>query len=735
MLSEIQNWRDNMREWAKPAMFVSLPPRVGAFVRWGSQLNAKARKILLIAGSVLVASAAARAQPVDPIGDLLQGAPPEAPVEAAAVIHSGSGTLSAADAVLIRRAIDAARHGDVNGARAARDGLTDPLARKVASWVLADSDGDSIGFFELDQTRRQLADWPHAQRWRAPAERMIETSGKSPAEIVAWFAQNDPNTAQGAMALASAYKMLGRQPDAQALIHRWWRDKSFDADAQRTMLSRFSDLLTPDDHVRRVDVLLYNPQSQAARDLLPLLPADQQAAALARIALRTNASNANELAAALPATLANSPGVVFERAAYLRRHNLDNLALALVKDFPRQVTTSEQAKVIWEERRQLILDALKAGDARAAYAAADSGIGVGTEAADAEFYAGWIALTRLKEPETAAKHFATIDRIGVSPITRARALYWEGRAAEARHDQAAADGFYEAAAVHNTCFYGQLAGEKLGRKLILASDPAITPADRARFEAREAVQATRLLYDLGYRDLYRTFVLNLDDLLPASAEQALLVDLARGNGDQDLSMKAARGAAQHGFILPQRAYPYLTPPDAPGGAEAALVLAITRQESDFDPHVRSGVGARGMMQLMPSTAAIIAKRLGVSYSSGRLDEPEYNMRLGSNYLGQLVDRFSGSYVMAVAGYNAGPGRPAQWSSYCGDPRGGSTDPVDFIECIPFSETRNYVMRVLEATQVYRAKINGGSAPITLTTDLRRGSYNYAAQAAPAVVTN
>jgi soluble lytic murein transglycosylase len=165
--------------------------------------------------------------------------------------------------------------------------------------------------------------------------------------------------------------------------------------------------------------------------------------------------------------------------------------------------------------------------------------------------------------------------------------------------------------------------------------------------------------------------------------------------------------------------------------EPALVLAVTRQESGFDPLVRSGVGARGMMQLMPSTAAIVARKIGIDYSPSRLDEPDYNMRLGSSFLGQLVNQFSGSYVMAVAAYNAGPGRPTSWASYCGDPRAGGTDPIDFIECIPFSETRNYVMRVLEGMEVYRAKINGGSAPATLTSDLARGGYSYPATASVA----
>jgi soluble lytic murein transglycosylase len=131
-----------------------------------------------------------------------------------------------------------------------------------------------------------------------------------------------------------------------------------------------------------------------------------------------------------------------------------------------------------------------------------------------------------------------------------------------------------------------------------------------------------------------------------------------------------------------------------------------------------------MMQLMPATAANVARRMGVSFSPEMLDQPDYNMRLGSSFLGQLVGTFSGSYVMAVAGYNAGPGRPSQWSAFCGDPRGATSDPIDFIECIPFSETRNYVMRVMEGMQVYRAKLNGGSAPVTLSSDLRRGGYGY-----------
>jgi soluble lytic murein transglycosylase len=422
--------------------------------------------------------------------------------------------------------------------------------------------------------------------------------------------------------------------------------------------------------------------------------------------------------------VAQSPGVAFERAAYLRRKGLDMAALQEVQYFPHEVTSPDQGDRIWDERRHLVLSALRAGETKLAYAAAaDSGLTSGSDAADAEFDAGWIALCKLHDAPTAARHFANLEKIGTSPITLGRALYWEGRAAEAKGDKAAAGGFYRRAAQYHTTFYGLLAGEKLGLPLALPQDPLITPEARAKFEAREPIQATRMLFDYGPRDLFRVFVLNLDDILPSSEDEAQLIDLARNYGEMDTSMKAGRAAAQRGFILTGRAYPVRNAPDE--GAEPAFVLAITRQESGFDPSVRSGAGAAGMMQLMPSTAKILARKVGVSYSPSQLYEADYNMRLGSHYLGQIVNQFSGSYVMAAAGYNAGPGRPASWTSFCGDPRGGATDPIDFIECMPFSETRNYVMRVMENLQVYRAKLAGGSAQITLTADLKRGSYSYA----------
>lgn len=693
----------------------------------GRLLNSKAGKVVSILGAGLLMSSLAEAQTSDPIGAILDG-PPGSPAPAAGptqVVRTSSHPLSAADQAFFRQALEANRRGDLAGTRSAIASMSDALARKTATWAMIDAYSEKLGFAEIDRARRDFAGWPRGARRQLAAEKLLETSGLTPSQVIAWFGGSDPQSTQGAMALASAWRMQGRREEAAALIRRWWRDKSFEADVQRTMLARFGDVLTADDHVRRADVLLYGAQGPAARDVVAMLPADQQAAALARIALRGDAASAADTLAMLPADVAASPGVAFERAAFLRRKGLDQLAVGQLANFPREVVTPDQADRIWDERYRLVLSSLRNGDARAAYAAAaNSGLTSGGDAADAEFYAGWIALTKLNDPVAAGRHFAALEKIGTSPITRGRALYWQGRAAEARSDRTAAQRYYQAAASHSTTFYGLLAAEKLGQRLTLPADPVVSEADRLRFESQEVVQATRLLFDQGQRDLFRVFILHLDDVVPTAQEAAQLVDMARGYGDQDTSMKVVRAAAQRGLILPQRGYPVRSPPAVANGAETALVMGITRQESGFDPLVRSGVGARGMMQLMPATAQIVARQMGVSYAPGMLDEPDYNMRLGSSYLGQLVGQFSGSYVMAIAGYNAGPGRPRQWSAFCGDPRSSSSDPLDFIECIPFSETRNYVMRVMEGMQVYRAKLNGGSAPITLSSDLRRGAYGY-----------
>jgi soluble lytic murein transglycosylase len=620
-------------------------------------------------------------------------------------------------------ALAAARTGDGARVRNILEQSVDPLTRKIALWAMADATPEFMTWAQADDARHELADWPRPSRRQAAAEKLIGQSGLSAAGVLAWFGKSNPTTPEGAMALADALGQSGQKDAAAAVIRRAWRTMTFDEPTQEIILARYGALLAPADDEAREDFLLYGAQGPAAQDLLRRLSPEQQALAQARMAVRQGDPAAQSLIEALPPADQTSPGLVYERVIALRDRGDIGGALALVGYLPPTLPDEHAAERLWKHGT-LVVDALQAGDASTAYqVAARSGMSTGADAASAEFYAGWLALSKLRDPRLADVHFAKLQGAGNSPLTQSRALYWRGRAADAEGDVVAAQLFYEQAARYYTTFYGQLAATKGGKAdLVLGRDPPITSTDLASFEARDDVRAIRLFARAGNKDAVRTFVIGLSESLPTATDEAMLVDLARGYGEQELSMRVVRNAAKRGFILPERGYPVRSAPAGPDSAEAPLVLSITRQESDFDPNARSGVGARGMMQLMPGTALTVARRSGLGW--GSLEDPDFNMKVGSVYLNQLVDQFSGSYVMAAAAYNAGPSRPIQWTGLCGDPRGSSTDPLDFIECIPFSETRDYVMRILETTQVYRARLNGGRAPITLAADLKRGSYGF-----------
>ena len=621
-------------------------------------------------------------------------------------------------------AMQAARSGNAARAYELAAALSDPAARKLVTWALVDG-GARLSFEEADRARTELAGWPRPTRRLAAAERALELSSLSPSATIAWFGAREPETAEGAMALAAALQSQGRSPEALTLVRSWWRDRVFEADVQSRMLARFGPLLTVEDHVRRLDVLLYGPQGPACRALLPLVDADHRTLAEARLALRADRSDASAAIDLVPASLQADGGLAYERARYYRKRGLDGQAVAALRG--STPPTDEAALGVWPERRTIMRAALTSGDLEGAYAAAaGNGLAPGSEAyAEAEFFAGWIALSRLRDAARAEPHFANIQAAGRSPVTQSRALYWRGRAAEALGNTAAAAAWFRQGGAYTTAFYGQLAAQRAGlTTLDLPKDPQPTAAEQTAFEARDVVRAAKLLADAGERDTFRMFVLAIDDDLAAPLQLAALYDLAKRYGDQDLAMRVARAAGQKGAPLVERGWPVISVPPAAGGAETAFSLAIARQESNFDPRARS-VFARGLMQLRPSTGAMVARRLGVGYSEERLYEPVFNLTLGSTYLGGLVDTFGGSYVMAAAGYNAGPGRPAKWVGDCGDPRGGAQDPSDFIECIPFAETRNYVMRVMENMQIYRSRLAGGSAPLTLATDLKRGSWTAA----------
>jgi len=635
---------------------------------------------------------------------------------------SQSGIISSQDAALVQQGLTAARARDVVGTQSIMARISDPTARKLVEWALVDTSDKQMSYSDLALAQTDLANWPRGDSRRAAGERALDMAGQSPDAVLAFFSGTAPTTAQGAIALAGALEQTGRRQEAQALIRDWWRTQSFEEAQQSRIYARWGGWLTSDDHVTRLNMLLLGPHGPATRAMVALVPADRQAVANTVMALRT-AYAPDVIVNSLSQSQANDPAVVLERVRLLRSAGRQSEAFPLLSALPAAPSHADGQNTLWSERRNYFLDALQQGNPRAAYAAMNGhGFPSGERKVDAEFFAGWVALTKLNDPATAAQHFEVLRNASSTPITQGRALYWLGRAAEARGDRQDAQRWYQAGAEHWQTFYGQLAAEKAGATtLTLPGEPSPSAEDVNRFESNEVVRATRILGQIGEKTLMRVFAYHLDDTLPSPYDLSQLFDLMQGYGDQFGSMMVGRAASQRGFVMPERMYPIRLPQQVPGMAPNEFALAITRQESSFDPLVRSHADARGMMQLLPATAQGVARRMGRSFSSEQLWDPEVNMTLGSYHLGELMNNFGGSPLLASVGYNAGPAPPPQWTARCGDPRQAQVDPIDFIECAPFTETRNYMMRVMENMQVYRARLNGGSAPLTPSADLARGT--------------
>lgn len=649
-------------------------------------------------------------------------APQATPYSSVAPAGAQARVLSDSDAANFRQGLAAARARDVIGARDAIARTSDPAARKLIEWALIDTSAAQLPYSDLETARTALADWPRAGSRIEATERALDNANLGPDAAIQMFSRTAPTTVQGAIALAAALEQRGRQDEARSLITNWWRTRSFDQAYQSRILTRWGGWLNQSDHDTRLNMLLLGPHGPATRAMIEMASPERRTVANAVLALRS-AYAPDATVASLTLSQARDPAVAFERVRILRSQNRQSEAWSLLSALPAAPSSTEAQATLWTERRNYFLDALRLNNWQAAYDAMNGhGFPSGDRMVDAEFFAGWVALVKLNDPSRAARHFETLRQASSTPITQGRALYWLGRSAEAQGNTPQAVEFYRAGARHIQTFYGQLAAEKAGQTTItLPADPVVTDTNRRDFESNEVVRALRILGETGETSLFRVFAYQLDDDLPDATDLAQLMDLSRAYGEGFTAMMVGRAASQRGYLMPERQYPIRIPPQVAGAAPIEFTLAITRQESSFDPRARSHADARGMMQFLPATASGVARRLGMSYSAERLWEPDYNMTLGSYHLGELMNNFGGSMLLATVGYNAGPARPPQWVARCGEPRAGVVDPTDFIECAPFTETRNYMMRVMENMQIYKAWLNGGTGPLTLSQDLRRGS--------------
>ncbi len=646
---------------------------------------------------------------------------------------AAAGVLSPHDRDAMTRALAAARAGNWAQVRTIRNEVQDPVGRKLLQWRLATGDNRS-GFSELSDALRNLQGWPSTNAIQRDTEFALGdmAAGAVPRDmIVRWFLDFPAQSGEGKVAHAMTLIALGFEDDARVILRDAWRDNTLRTDTQRGLIASHAHLFPEEDTLRRIEFLVWGDQRTQARDLLPLLSSQNRQLWEARLAMATGASDADTRVAQLPAHLQNEAGILFERARNQRQAGRTVQAAETLRRIETNPQTTTALNELWRLRRVLARETLEEGNTQTAYdLVSNIGLTSGANFADAEFMAGWIALRFLDRAETAEQHFVTLATGVSTPVSVSRGWYWAGEARAALGDMDGARGAWAAAAEHSTAYYGQLALMRLdpGAMIVLPPD-AETHADaRARFEARDLTLALRMLGELGEAGMFNSFAIHLEGVLEDAAEVALLTDLAHEYAMTATALRVAKNGRNRNMAVLQRAYPVaFTAPEGLGFVEPALTLAISRQETEFDPRAVSRANARGLMQLIPTTAREQARRSGMEYrESWLLDDPEYNVRLGSAHLDSLIQNYNGSYIVSMAAYNAGPGRARQWIERFGDPRQGQIDPVDWVEWVPFEETRNYIMRVMENLQVYRAQLAEDGAPLDIAQDMRRGEVPMAA---------
>ena len=593
---------------------------------------------------------------------------------------------------------------------------TAALASAIAEWKSL-RQTDSLSFDTYSRFLLAHPGWPGEDALRRTTERSMDVGGWSPGAAVSYFRRFPPLTGTGHLRNAEALAAIGSREDANAEARIAWRQGTLPASDEARLLSNFSGALTPDDHDARMDALLWAGATQSAQRQLSFVSAAKREMFTARLAFRTRAPDAAMLATTTHAVFGNDAGYIADRANWLTNTNNWGTARALLAQ-PRSLT-SRPARV--EDWYELLLSAARGAQSDGQYTLAfdiarqiDDAYPPGTDVSQRPYgerddytSLAWLAgQTAMKQLGRAGDAVGMFDRYAngsQTPQTRAKGFYWAGRAALAAGKRDVATGYFEKAAAYNSQFYGMLATEKLGRPLTPPPPVMPRPVDQATrdaFYASEPVRAARYLGTIGAHEDQSLFVRQIALAAKTESDHVLGIELSRTLGRPDLGVMMGRSALVN--ALPDYAASGYPSVKVPAGQESAwtMIHAIARQESQFDRAAISRVGARGLMQLMPGTARETAGKLGLSYDGGALTrDTDYNIQLGSTYFQRMFDNY-GSYPLAVAAYNAGPGNVNKWLKSNGDPRMGGTDVIDWIEAIPLSETRNYVQRVLENAVVY-----------------------------------
>ena len=630
------------------------------------------------------------------------------------------------DIMAAKLAVAAYGQGDMAQGDQSASAVTTEAGRVALEWMAIRFDPRGTGYARIIGFLKAHPGWPTAMWLRKRAEESLYAADKQQGLglLTGYFASAKPESPFGKLALARLYRKQGRDSDAVPLVREVWHETDLSAPLESRLIGEFGDLLTAADHKFRADRAFYKEDGARLMRAAALVGGDEVALAKAQLAVVNEAGNAETLLAAVPAKLKTDPSFIFARIQHLRRANKpDKLveATKLMLSAPREADQLVDGDAWWVERRLIARKLLDAGDFETAYQiCAEHGASSPELRIEAEFHAGWIALRFLKNPALAVPHFTLAAAIATTPVSIARAAYWQGRTGEALGDEPAATAAYRRAADQVTTYYGQLARAKLG----LTDLPLRQVHQPATGDERNlAVRVAEFLYAIGEGESAFPIIADAGKYLDDEAQMAALGKVVEASGDARATLALGKLATQRGLALDDIAFPTFGVPNyEPLGksADKTVVYAIARQESAFAQTATSTAGAKGLMQLMPDTARRAAQHAGIALDMAKLNtDGSLNARIGAFHLGELFAEQGGSYILTFAAYNAGGKRVREWIDSHGDPRKTNIDPVDWVESIPITETRDYVQRVMENMQVYRARFGESNGPIT-EAQLRHG---------------
>jgi soluble lytic murein transglycosylase len=639
------------------------------------------------------------------------------------------------DLAVVKNAIELTRKGKTGEATAIEKSIGDPAAQKLVEWfILRHPDGEA----NFSRYAAFIADnpgWPSIGPMRRRAEACLWQE-RSDATTVRSFTGDQPATAKGRFALARILLAEGDHDGAARQVREAWRSEELSERSEADAFEMFHDLLTREDHRARMDRRIGAKDFSGAMRAAHHLGSDELSIVKACAAVTANADNALERLDDVATEVRQDLGYTLCRIHWVLRKDKIADATRLMLAAPSETMALQDTDEWWRERRVLARKLLDLGQFQTAYQVVREAALPANEFYRAEFHflPGWIALRYLNDPATARAHFAHIDDWSVNPIVLARASYWRGRAAEAIGDKEEMRASYEAAARYPTAYYGQLARAKLGLedrielRVPLQADSPNGPA-----LSNELVRAADMLYTLGERDVVLNFVTDLAEQSADVAALAALGELTGRRNDARAMLQIGKTALGRGLALDRYAFPTIgIPQHSPIGPEIdrSVIYSVARTESAFDQRDKSSANAVGLMQVTPEAGRDTAKRFGVTYDWDRMvSDPVYNTQMGAAELSALLREYNGSQIMTFAGYNAGRGRVRDWVKQYGDPRDPNVDAIDWVERIPFAETRNYVQRVMENLQIYHVRFES-AAPVISKLDQHHGTAQEANSAPP-----